>query len=594
MIAPDISSRPEAKRASRIAGGRGGPEARAGGGKPLALLLDLSGEKQAAEEWAASRLEDRELREISKADLKWRSKRESLSHIRSLAPETFAVFASDLQAQSTRGAMALFGALTGARRIILGDSTGRTLERSRAAVLFREAPRLAFEFLLGFGLIIPLSLLLASLLGALLGFRKIIRASLPDEASPDRASRAESRTALYLRATLTASSRKGAAAGGMASHVSGFTQGALALGHRLRFLVCTNPGIRDSAGNMGAEIEIVKISSWMSATRSLFELWNNLVFTASALLHLASLKLEKERIDFLYQRYSRFNLTGVLLSLTSGLPLFLEFNGSEVWISQHWDPIGQVWLLRRFEQLNLRAADLIFVVSDVERRNLVSAGVDPARIVVNPNGVDAEEFHPGCGGREVRRELGIDGKLVVGFLGTFGPWHGAPALAEAAALVSRSSNCHFLFIGDGDQRAMAETLIEEARGVASWTFTGRISHEKVRAYLDACDILSSPHVPSTDGSEFFGSPTKLFEYMAMARPVVASSLGQIADVIEDGESGLLVEPGNREELARAIDRLASDEALRKRMGSAARLRVKEKYTWRHNAARVFNRVRGGK
>lgn len=579
MTAPDISSRTESERAGRVAD--------AGSGKPLALILDLSGEKRAAEDWAARRLKGRELQGISKADLKWRSKRESLSYVRSLAPETFAVFASDLRTQSARGAMALFGALTGARRIILGDGTGRALERTRAGVLFREAPRLAFELILGYGLIIPLSLLLTSLLGASLGLRKIVRASLAAGGPAGRASHAGPPAALYVRATLLPSAIKAAPSGGMASHVAGFTQGALALGHRLKFLACGEPGVRDER----VEVEVIEVSSGMSATRTLFELWNNLAFSAKALRRLASIQREG-RIDFIYQRYSRFNWTGVLLSLASGLPLFLEFNGSEVWVSQHWDPVGQLWLLRRFERLNLRAADCIFVVSDVERRNLVSAGVASERVVVNPNGVDTSKFHPDCGGREVRRALGIDDRTVVGFLGTFGPWHGAPTLAEAAALVSPSSNCHFLFIGDGDQRVASETLIERAKGVAGWTFTGRVAHDRVRAYLDACDILSSPHVPATDGSEFFGSPTKLFEYMAMARPVIASRLGQIADVIEDGESGLLVEPGSPEELARAIDRLAADEALRKRLGSAARRRVMERYTWRHNAGRVFIRGQG--
>ncbi|HVF88472.1 MAG TPA: glycosyltransferase family 4 protein [Blastocatellia bacterium] len=581
MTAPDVSSGPEAKRTGRVPAERERTGARSGGAKPLALILDLSGEKPSAGEWAARFLEDRELLEINKADLKWRSNRDSLSYIRSLAPETFAVFSSDLRTQSARGAMALFGALTGARRIVLGDSTGRTLERSRTGVLFREGPRLALEYLLGYCLVIPLSLLLTSLLGAMLGLRKIVRGSA------GLAPRSESLAVLYLRATLLAPTAKGAAPGGMASHVSGFARGALALGHRLKFLAFGDPGVRGK----GVDVETVELSSRLSATRALFELWNNLVFSASALRHLASEQRGGARIDFIYQRYSRFNWTGVLLSLTSGLPLFLEFNGSEVWAGRHWDPIGQLWLLARFERLNLRAADRVFVVSDVERRNLLGSGVESERIVVNPNGVDAGEFHPGCGGRELRRALGIDDKVVVGFLGTFGPWHGAPALAEAAALVSRSSNCHFLFIGDGDQKAMTEALMEKASGVAGWTFTGRIPHGEVRAYLDACDILSSPHVAATDGSEFFGSPTKLFEYMAMARPVVASRLGQIADVIEDGESGLLVEPGSSGELARAIDRLASDGALRQRLGVAARRRVEERYTWRHNASRVFDRAK---
>ena len=69
---------------------------------------------------------------------------------------------------------------------------------------------------------------------------------------------------------------------------------------------------------------------------------------------------------------------------------------------------------------------------------------------------------------------------------------------------------------------------------------------------DACDILLSPHVPMSDGSEFFGSPTKLFEYMAMGKAIVASRLGQIADVLDDEETALLIEPGDARKLAEAM------------------------------------------
>jgi glycosyltransferase involved in cell wall biosynthesis len=220
---------------------------------------------------------------------------------------------------------------------------------------------------------------------------------------------------------------------------------------------------------------------------------------------------------------------------------------------------------------------------------LIDAGVDPTRIIVNPNGVDIDAFHPDCGGRELRVRFGIDDKIVVGFTGTFGPWHGAPVLAEAAAQI-KDARCHFLFIGDGDERAATESILARAGKTARATFTGRIAHSRVAAYLDACDILVSPHVPLADGSEFFGSPTKLFEYLAMARAVVASRLGQIASVIVDGENGLLVEPNDADALAQAIERLANDEALRQRLGAAARQTVIARYTWQHNAARVFEAV----
>ena len=553
---------------------------------PVALLLDLSGDKDAALEWAGRGLPNHSIRLIDKAALKWSSKREALARVRALRPVTFAVFTSDLSVQSARGSIILFAALSGARRIVLADRNGRNILRTRAGAFIINGPRLALEFFVGYALIAPLSWALTALLGASLVFRKVMRADQNNSARL-AACKGEALTALYVRATLVPSvPHSAASAGGMASHIRGFTRGALSLNHQIKFIASGDVGINSE----GAEVKIIRPSSTLSASRAFFELWNNLIFTVEALACVTAEMRTGAKIDFIYQRYSRFNFTGAVLSLVTGLPLLLEFNGSEVWASKNWDPVGQLGLLERFERFNQRAADLIFVVSDVERRNLIAEGVSLERIVINPNGVDTLEFRPGCGGREIRSGIGVDERIVVGFLGTFGPWHGAPVLARATTRVSKSARCYFLFVGDGDQRGETENIIESAGMSGSATFTGRIAHDKVAAYLDACDVLVSPHVVASDGSEFFGSPTKLFEYMAMARPVVASRLGQIADVIIDGENGLLVEPNDPDALARAIERLAGDEALRARLGVAARQTVIEHYTWRHNASRVFKAV----
>ena len=543
------------------------------------VLLDLSEDKDAARLWASNRFPGSEIKTLSKADLKRGSKREVLDRIRALKPDTFALFTFDLNLQSAPSAMILFLALAGARRIVFEDRAGRRLSRSRFGAVMVEGPRFAFELALGYGLIIPLSWLLTVLLRVMLAFRETARAS------KERAAGSKSHNALHIRATLVSST-----AGGMASHIKGFASGARASGHRLTF-ISAGSSSDECSEHEGATCFLIKPSPAVSATRALFELWNNLMFTFNSLLLIGRGLVEPGKIDFIYQRYSRFNWTGVVLSIVTGLPLALEYNGSEVWISRRWNSVGQLWLLKRFERLNQVAADKIFVVSEVERRNLVRAGVDAGKIIVNPNGVDTDLFRPGRGGDRVRRALGVEGKIVAGFIGTFGPWHGAPVLAEAATMTSKAAGCHFLFIGDGNQRILTESIIERGGASARTTFTGRIPHAEAPDYLDACDILVSPHVESVDGSEFFGSPTKLFEYMAAARPIVASRLGQIADIITDGENGLLVEPGDANALALAIERLAADESLRERLGAGARRAVIERYTWKHNADRVFDAMK---
>jgi glycosyltransferase involved in cell wall biosynthesis len=542
----------------------------------LAVVLDLSGNQSRAVEWATAVLGRARIRALDKSELKWSSKRDALQMVRSISPAVFSVFVTDLTFQSGRGAIILFGVLSGARTVILGDSRGRFIRRSRLGGLVIEGPRFVLEALFGYAVVVPLSLALIWLLGLAQAFRGPVRDSRIKSRRLDSGESEASIGALYIRATVSASTE-----GGMQSHVAGFSSGAIALGHRLVWLFC---GSQPSDGKT-----LMIAPGTLTATRAIFETWNNLVFSFKSRSMINNGTIDTDKLDLLYQRYSRFNWTGVLLSALTGLPLFLEYNGSEVWLSRQWDPVGLKWLLKLVEHLNLRAADRIFVVSSVERQNLIAAGVDPAKVIVNPNGVDPDKFRPDCGGNEIRRNLGIADRIVVGFVGTFGPWHGAPVLARAAGLLRPGSNCHFLFIGTGEQLPQTESIIGSTN--TSATFTGNIPHTEMPAYLDACDILVSPHVPLADGSEYFGSPTKLFEYLAMEKAIVASNLGQVGNVINHNENGFLVEAGDPADLAAAIQKLSTDSELRSRLGVAARATAIQHFTWRRNAGRVFDALK---
>jgi len=207
---------------------------------------------------------------------------------------------------------------------------------------------------------------------------------------------------------------------------------------------------------------------------------------------------------------------------------------------------------------------------------------------LNPNGVDVERFAQG-GGEAVRKECGIEGsEFVIGFLGTFGPWHGAPLLARAFGELARSlPTARLLLVGHGPEVAATTRELAE-QGVADRaTFVGRVTPAEVPAYLDACDVLASPHVPLPDGVEFFGSPTKLYEYMAAGKAIVASDLGQIGDVLTQGETALLVRPGDANELTAALQLVAEDSSLRADLGRNARAAA-EGHTWRANARRVID------
>ena len=291
--------------------------------------------------------------------------------------------------------------------------------------------------------------------------------------------------------------------------------------------------------------------------------------------------------DVIYQRHARYSLVGPLLARLTGKPLLLEYNGSEVFIGQHWNRTPLLRRLASCEEAALRAASRIFVVSQVDRRALIARGIEPGRIVFNPNGVDLTRFAKGDGSQFRRRhKLRID-DLVIGFVGTFGPWHGADVLARAFTDVAGTlPRSHLLLVGDGPGLATTANIVREAALGHRLTVTGQVPPSDVPGYLDACDILVSPHVPLAGGAEFFGSPTKVFEYMAAEKAIVASRIGQIGDVLEHGVTAWLVEPDDVRSLGEALCALACDPELRRRLGTEARLRAGDRHTWISNAQRV--------
>ena len=302
--------------------------------------------------------------------------------------------------------------------------------------------------------------------------------------------------------------------------------------------------------------------------------------------------LGPSRPHFLYQRHFAFSIAGALLSRRLKIPLILEYNGSETWIADHWDPNPLRLWIRMCEEVTLKSATRIVVVSRVLRDDLVARDISPDRIRVNPNGVDTNFFYPGRGRDSGRAELGMQpADVLIGFVGSFSLWHGIDPLQQAIAqLLTSRLRCRvrFVLIGDGLLQGEMRTALAAYERTREVIFTGPLPPEKVAEYLDASDILVSPHIPMPDGSRFFGSPTKLFEYMAMGKAIVASRLDQLAEVLEHEKTALLVTPGNPEELEQAILRLALNSAERETLGAAARQAAVEHHDWSRNVAHALS------
>jgi len=299
-------------------------------------------------------------------------------------------------------------------------------------------------------------------------------------------------------------------------------------------------------------------------------------------------------LSFIYQRYSLNNYVGAQLAIQKKLPFILEYNGSEVWIKRHWGDVAVAneQFALDIELINFKVADVVVVVSTPLKNELVERGVTTEKILVNPNGVNPDVYHPNVDGSAVRQYYNLDDKTVIGFIGTFGAWHGTEVLAEAFGLLLQTypilrDSVQLLLIGDGQKMPLVKDILNQYQVADSVILTGRVPQEKGAAHLAACDILASPNVPNIDGSPFFSSPTKLFEYMAMGRGIVASDLEQIGEILEHNKTAYMVTPGDPIELMNGLKTLIDNPDLRDQLGKAAREDVITNYTWEKHTDKII-------
>ena len=290
--------------------------------------------------------------------------------------------------------------------------------------------------------------------------------------------------------------------------------------------------------------------------------------------------------DFVYERASLYSTAGAELADALDVPRIVEVNAPLALEQASYRGSELVELAYAAERRTLSRADAVLTVSTPLRDYVVSLGVAESRLDVVPNGVDTRVFRPGLRDEALAARYGLNGGPILGFVGGLRPWHGLeflPPLLER--LVARHPDTCLVVVGDGPLRGELEHDLK-ARGVSRNTiFTGSLAHEEVAALIRHFDAALAPY-PEPTGHAFYFSPLKLFEYMACAVPVVGASIGQIAEVVSDGETGLLYPPGKIDALTAACERLLSDPPLGERLGRAAAEHVRSRYTWDTNAARV--------
>jgi glycosyltransferase involved in cell wall biosynthesis len=358
-------------------------------------------------------------------------------------------------------------------------------------------------------------------------------------------------------------------------HITAIVDALVALGHEVRIVgpaPVQHRATKVSKPSLTARIKNAA-PQWMF---ELMQLGYNLVVDRRL-----SKAIKEFKPDAIYERYALFNFAGVRRARKSGIPLILEVN----------TPYAQAWakyyglylkrLARWLEQRTLLAAGHIITVTDVQRDMLVQIGIPKTQISVSHNAIDPDWFNP-----ERHREPGLSAKLglvspVIGFVGTMNRWQGITEFPDVLRSVfARCPNVSFLFVGDGEFRPALEDFCR-AEGYANRVvFAGRKPHAVVPRLVSIMDITVLLN------SNAHGSPMKIFEYMGMAKAVIAPSVGPVVEVMRDGETGLLIEPGNANQMADQIVRLVEDPALRERLGQAGRVYVTAHHTWKQNAQTI--------
>jgi hypothetical protein len=240
---------------------------------------------------------------------------------------------------------------------------------------------------------------------------------------------------------------------------------------------------------------------------------------------------------------------------------------------------------RAMETYALRRADQVTTICEGLRKDIAERGISMDKITVIPNAVDVDSFQlRGDADPVLRKRLGLEGKTVVGFVGSFYGYEGLDLLVGASAhLLKQRSDLRVLLVGGGPQEANLKAQVA-ALGIADKVvFTGRVPHAEVQNYYDLIDVLAYPRIPIRLTE--LVTPLKPLEAMAQGRMFVASDVGGHKELVRHGETGFLFRAGDEQALAAAIGEVLDKRELWPRIRTQARYFVEVERTWKGSVER---------
>ncbi|MFQ4142303.1 glycosyltransferase family 4 protein [Chlorogloeopsis sp. ULAP02] len=286
------------------------------------------------------------------------------------------------------------------------------------------------------------------------------------------------------------------------------------------------------------------------------------------------------RFDLVYERYSLWSFTALQYARTQGIPAVLEVNAPLIEEQATHRSLTHRQEAEAVARRVFSAATVIIAVSEGVADYLQRYPQTQGKVHIIPNGVNPDRF-------PVHLPPTLpSNNFTIGFVGTMKPWHGLPTLVDAfAQLHDRHPHTRLLIVGDGPERSQLEANLIDSGIRDAVQFTGKVPPADVPGLLASMDVAVAPY---PHHQNFYFSPLKVYEYMAAGLPVVASRIGQLQALINDGVNGILYEPGNSQQLTNCLDHLWQHPWLRTQLGQNARATVLRSHTWEEAVQRILS------
>ena len=298
--------------------------------------------------------------------------------------------------------------------------------------------------------------------------------------------------------------------------------------------------------------------------------------------------LKKQQPDILFSRSEFYNFSGLWLSKWLNLPFVVEADCPPTYEYRNYAVNGELHLGKLSEHVelaNLRGADAVIVLSNILRDYYIGKGIPAEKLHVIPNAADPEKFQVLPKDAEIVRRHDLNNKIVIGWIGALFGWSGIENLIRMSQhFLQTRRDVSFLLVGGGKSKEFFEQQLCTNGYADRVILPGTIPHNEVPRYLSCMDIVLAPY-PKRDF--WYPSSMKVFEYMSAGKAVVATRVGQVAEIIHDGVNGCLFDPEQSEELTQKVGMLIDSAALRKRLGEQARRDVEQRWNWRNQAQRMI-------